>query len=111
MQLRTTADVSLNGYMVAPREDTGTPLGPDVAYVGSWESGTDMKLLCNGVSTFIYYNIIGSNVNPPCFMYVFIVLKGSYLLDTIIIIIIDRLTIITIIIIGRLANWLNWLLN
>ena len=41
---------SLNGYMVAPREDTGTPLGPDVAYVGSWELGTDMKLICNGVS-------------------------------------------------------------
>ena len=41
---------SLNGYMVAPREDTGTPLGADVAYVGSWERGTDMKLVCNGVS-------------------------------------------------------------
>ena len=69
MQLSTTADVSLNGYMVAPREDTGAPLGPDVAYVGSWESGTDMKLLCNGVSTFIYSNIIASNVNILCFMY------------------------------------------
>ena len=44
---------SLNGYMVAPREDTGTPLGPDVDYVGSWEMGTDMKLICDGVSTFM----------------------------------------------------------
>ena len=43
---------SLNGYMVAPREDTGT-LGADVAYVGSWELGTDMKLACNGVSTLV----------------------------------------------------------
>ena len=41
---------SLNGYMVAPREDTGAPLGQDVAYVGSWEMGTDMKLICDGVS-------------------------------------------------------------
>ena len=38
--------------MVAPREDTGT-LGADVAYVGSWELGTDMKLVCNGVSTLV----------------------------------------------------------
>ena len=55
MQLTTTdpGDDSLNGYMVAPREDTGTSLGPDVAYVGSWENGTDMKLICGGVSTFI----------------------------------------------------------
>ena len=44
---------SLNGYMVAPREDTGTPLGPDVVYVGSWEMGTDMKLICDGVSAAI----------------------------------------------------------
>ena len=43
---------SLNGYMVAPREDTGT-LGADVAYVGSWELGTHMKLVCNGVSTLV----------------------------------------------------------
>ena len=97
VQLSTTADGSLNGYMVAPREDTGAPLGPDVAYVGSWENGADMKLLCNGVSTVIYYNIIASNVNTLCFMYVFIVLKGSCLLDT----------IITIIIIGRLATELS----
>ena len=51
VQLSTSLH-SLNGYMVAPREDTGTPLGPGVAYVGSWELGTGMKLLCNGVSTF-----------------------------------------------------------
>ena len=51
MQLTTTADVSLNGYMVASRENTGTPLDGNVSYVGSWENGTDMKLLCNGVST------------------------------------------------------------
>ena len=49
----STSDHSLNGYMVAPREDTGTPLGPGVAYVGSWELGTDMKLICGGVSTFM----------------------------------------------------------
>ena len=73
VQLSTTADVSLNGYMVAPREDTGAPLGPDVAYVGSWESGTDMKLICGGVSTFIYSNIIASNINTLCFLYIFIV--------------------------------------
>ena len=54
VQLTTTADVSLNGYMVAPREDTGTPPDGNVSYVGSWESGTDMKLLCNGVSTCMY---------------------------------------------------------
>ena len=41
---------SLNGYMVAPREDTGAPLDENVFYVGSWELGTDMKLICNGVS-------------------------------------------------------------
>ena len=71
VQLTTTdpGDQSLNGYMVAPREDTGAPLGPDVAYVGSWESGTDIKLLCGGVSTFIYSNIIASNMNTLCFMY------------------------------------------
>ena len=44
---------SLNGYMVAPREDTGTPLDGTVSYVGSWELGTLMKLICNGVSTFM----------------------------------------------------------
>ena len=54
MQLTTTADQSLNGYMVTPREDTGTPLGADVAYVGSWEIGADMKHLCGGVS--IHYD-------------------------------------------------------
>ena len=42
---------SLNGYMVAPREDTGAPLDGNVSYVGSWELGTDMKLICDGVST------------------------------------------------------------
>ena len=53
MQLTTTApgDNSLNGYMVAPRENTGAPLDGNVPYVGSWESGTDIKVLCNGVST------------------------------------------------------------
>ena len=53
MQLSTTdpLDMSLYGYMVAPREDTGTALDGSVSYVGSWENGTDMKLLCNGVST------------------------------------------------------------
>ena len=56
VQLTTTdpRDQSLNGYMVAPREDTGTTLDGNVAYVGSWESGTDMKLLCNRVSTCMY---------------------------------------------------------
>ena len=49
----TATDYSLNGYMVAPREDMGTPLDGSVAYVGSWETGTDIKLLCNGVSTSI----------------------------------------------------------
>ena len=53
MQLTTTApgDNSLNGYMVAPRENTGAPLDGNVPYVGSWENGAGMKLLCNGVST------------------------------------------------------------
>ena len=56
VQLTTTADDSLNGYMVASREDTETTvhyttLNENVSYVGSWETGTDMKLLCNGVST------------------------------------------------------------
>ena len=56
MQLTTTdpEDKSLNGYMVAPREDTGAPLDGNVSYVGSWEAGTDIKFLCNGVSTSIY---------------------------------------------------------
>ena len=54
VQLTTTADVSLNGYMVAPRDDTGTTPDESVPYVGSWESGTGVKLLCNGVSTSIY---------------------------------------------------------
>ena len=53
VQLITTADQSLNGYMVASREDTGTELDGNVSYVGSWEQGTGMKLLCDGVSTFI----------------------------------------------------------
>ena len=44
-------DPFLNGYMVAPREDTGTPLDGSVVYVGNWESGTDVKLQCNGVRT------------------------------------------------------------
>ena len=53
MQLTTTdpAAASLNGYMVAPREATGASLDGNVSYVGSWENGADMKLLCNGVST------------------------------------------------------------
>ena len=53
VQLTTTDPmaVSLNGYMVAPREDKGTPLDVNVSYVGSWEDGTDMKFLCNGVCT------------------------------------------------------------
>ena len=51
VQLTTTADESINGYMVASRQDTGTLLGADVATVGaSWEMGTDMKLVCGGVS-------------------------------------------------------------
>ena len=58
VQLTTTdpEDVSLNGFMVAPREDTATALDGSVAYVGSWEKETGMKLLCNGVSTFEYKN-------------------------------------------------------
>ena len=54
VQLTTTDpdNKSLNGYMVAPREDTGTTLDGSVAYVGSWETGTDLNLRCNGVSTF-----------------------------------------------------------
>ena len=54
VQLTTTDpdNESLNGYMVAPREDTGTTLDGSVAYVGSWETGTDLKLRCNGVCTF-----------------------------------------------------------
>ena len=53
MQLSTTdpLDMSLNGYMVASREDTGALLDGSVAYIGSWENGTKVKLLCNGVST------------------------------------------------------------
>ena len=53
VQLSTTdpLDMSLNGYMVAPREDTGAPLDVNASYVGSWETGTDIKLLCNEVST------------------------------------------------------------
>ena len=44
---------SLNGYMVAPREDTGT-LGADVPYVGSWVLlGADQKHVCGNVSTAI----------------------------------------------------------
>ena len=50
MQLTTTVDQSLNGYMVASREGTDSALDANVAYVGSWEMGTDMKLLCDGVS-------------------------------------------------------------
>ena len=46
VQLTTTADVSL---MVSPREDTEVPLDGNVSYVGSWEIGTDIKLLCNKV--------------------------------------------------------------
>ena len=45
---------SLNGYMVAPREDTGT-LGADVPYVGSWVlEGTDQKHVCGDVSTYFH---------------------------------------------------------
>ena len=53
VQLTTIADRSLNGYMVASREDTGTGLGGNVPYVGTWEAGSGMKLLCNGVSDFV----------------------------------------------------------
>ena len=58
MQLTTTDpdDDSLNGYMVAPREDTGATLDGNVPYVGSWETGMDMKLLCNGVSTSVAHH-------------------------------------------------------
>ena len=64
VQLATTApgDYSLNGYMVAPREDTGATFDGSASYVGSWETGIDMKLLCNRVSTsicqlwYIYYD-------------------------------------------------------
>lgn len=42
---------SLNGYMVAPREDTGV-LGAGVAYLGSWILGSDQKHVCGNVSTF-----------------------------------------------------------
>ena len=58
VQLTTTADQSLNGYMVASREDTGSPLAADVAYVGSWEMGTGMKLICGGVSIYTKMNAI-----------------------------------------------------
>ena len=51
VQLTTTEDESLNGFMVASREDTGPELNGSAPYVGSWVPGTDMKLLCNGVST------------------------------------------------------------
>ena len=78
VQLTTTADVSLNGYMVAPREDTGAPLGPDMAYVGSWESGTDIKLLCNGVSTF--YTITSMLVTCTLFASCIHFFEGSCLL-------------------------------
>ena len=67
MQLTTTADQSLNGYMVTPREDTGTPLGADVAYVGSWEIGADMKHLCGGVS--IHYDLGNALDYTACWMY------------------------------------------
>ena len=51
VQLTTTADQSLNGYMVASREDTGIALDGNVPYVGSWERNeTSMNLRCNGVS-------------------------------------------------------------
>ena len=53
MQLTTTEDQSLNGYMVASRLDTGTTLDGNVPYVGTWEAGSGMKLLCNGVSTSV----------------------------------------------------------
>ena len=44
---------SLNGYMVAPREDTGT-LGADVPYVGSWVlEGADQKHVCGDVSILL----------------------------------------------------------
>ena len=56
VQLTTTdpGDLSLNGYMVAPREDTGTTLDGSASYVGSWENGTDIKLLCNKVRTCMH---------------------------------------------------------
>ena len=53
VQLTTTEDQSLNGYMVASREDTGIELAGNVSYVGSWEQGTGTQLLCNGVSTSV----------------------------------------------------------
>ena len=57
MQLTTTdpENNSLNDYMLARREDTGTPLDVNISYVGSWENGTDMKFLCNGVSTSVVH--------------------------------------------------------
>ena len=56
VQLSTTdpGDLSLNGYMVAPREDTGTTFDGSASYVGSWENGTDIKLLCNKVRTCMH---------------------------------------------------------
>ena len=50
VQLTTTEDESLNGFMVASREDTGPMLDGSAPYVGSWEVGTDTKLVCAGVS-------------------------------------------------------------
>ena len=61
MLLSTTdpGDPSLTGYMVAPREDTRAPLDGNVAYVGSWKNGANIKLLCNKVSkcTYMYVSI------------------------------------------------------
>ena len=66
VQLSTTdpGDTSLNGYMVAPRKDTGPTFDRNASYVGSWESGTDMKLRCNEVSTcmYMYLSTLQQNV-------------------------------------------------
>ena len=52
---------SINGYMVAPRVDTGR-LGPDVAYVGTWELGPDQKHVCGEVSIYFVHMPISLTV-------------------------------------------------
>ena len=77
---------SLNGYMVAPREDTGTSLSGAVPYVGSWVlEGADQKHVCGNVSTYFHAIFLWSCLRlVPGFMLVVRMFeRGQFVCETV----------------------------
>ena len=50
---------------MATLEDSQPTLDGNLPYVGSWEAGTDIKLLCNGASASIYASLVHI-LRPDC---------------------------------------------